>query len=240
MAEESDRGTKLSDQFDNSIVCGCWMCCCDYRCDLFLNDMMIYHRLEDDFHEIPKYWKENNTKRNSKTYKRVIGHIGQLKHQNCEMINVTAKDKEHFTTFINRFLPQYSEINNWINNWNGIYSVSYSLKKRKRWNILKDIENVWRECSEELADMEEDVMVSDLGPGAINSRYEHGFKRLFRNHGQLVEKTKRGKKKGSVIKWTEGDPTKVEVVASRKNQHNYLQSRRSNYISESEIKKFPN
>ena len=168
---------------------------------------------------------KESTKRNSKTYKRILGNNKKFQ-QSCEWINISAVDHKHLTTFVERFLPQYSEIEKWG------HGLEYSLKKNRRWNILKEIENVWRDHSEELAEMEADVVVADFGP-EVKQCYP-GFKRLFRNHGKIVEKTKKGKKKGSVVRWREGDSKKVEIVESKKNQYDTYSSRRHDVIWESE------
>ena len=68
-------------------------CCCHSGNCPGLIDMFEWITEEQIEHQMG--WKEN-TKRNSKTRKKLIGHNGQLKHRNCEMINVAAENKENF------------------------------------------------------------------------------------------------------------------------------------------------
>ena len=157
-----------------------------------------------------EYNKENN-KRNSKTFKRVVGHNMPYKFNNNELIKIQG-NTESFTRFVRHHLPHHhQEATFWQN------TVSYSLKKNGRWKLLSEIDRVWREESEAIAALEEDIIVESQGPCSHHSE-EGGFRGLYRNHGQLVTKTRlRKSHKGlsRLEKWSEGDPSKVEIIKGR-------------------------
>ena len=104
---------------------------------------------------------KENTKRNSKTYKKVIGYSQPWKMVTSEIIKFqtqSAEQQRQLSKLATEFLPEHLEICNWEKNMN------YSLKKNGRWKILPKLKAVWREFADELADMETDVQVFDLGP----------------------------------------------------------------------------
>ena len=177
---------------------------------------------------------KENTKRNSKTYKKVIGYSQPWKMVTSEIIKFqtqSAEQQRQLSKLATEFLPEHLEICNWEKNMN------YSLKKNGRWKILPKLKAVWREFADELADMETDVQVFDLGPRLGGSivydvfGLEDGELRgLYRNHGRLVKKTRlaKGKSKRKMETWEEGDPSKVEVIQKRGKYRPCLSHRKYN------------
>ena len=169
------------------------------------------------------FYSKENTKRNSKTLKRVIGYGPSKKTITSEFINISNNDKV-LTQFIDNFLPQHNEIKNWEQH------VDYSLKKSGRWKLLENVHSAWIKKAEELAEIEENINVTSFDPcyddcyNVFNYPNIRGdVLRTYRNHGKLVEKcrlTKGKRRKSKLEKWMEGDPKKPEICDSIPNREN--------------------
>ena len=164
-------------------------------------------------------WKEN-TKRRSKTFKRVIGHSYHLFPSFHENININTNDQNRndVLRFVDKFLPEHSEMRNWDQ------GVDYSLKKKGRWKLLDKVKEAWQNQSEELALLEKEVTIDHLVSNVYQHRYDNDFfSQRFRNHGDIVQKSKitRGKKKERLQVWEEGDPSKVETISPAKPNRSY-------------------
>ena len=77
-------------------------------------------------------WKEN-TKRRSKTFKRVIGYCQSMQQDRLQAfinINTNTQNMDDVFRFVYKFLPEFSEMRNWEQ------GVDYSLKKKGREAIM--------------------------------------------------------------------------------------------------------
>ena len=132
--------------------------------------------------EVMEDWKED-TKRRSKTFKRLIGHgVSNPFNENIN-INTNAQNRNEVLRFIDKFLPEHSEMRNWEQ------GVDYSLKKNGRWKLLDKVRKAWQNQSRELALFEKEVTVDHLVSN-VHQHQDDFFSERFRNHGDIVKKSK--------------------------------------------------
>ena len=122
--------------------------------------------------------------------------------------------------FVDKFLPEFSEMRNWEK------GVDYSLKKKGRWRLLDKVKEAWQNQSQELASFEKDVTIDHLVSN-IHKQHDDFFSKRFRNHGEIVQKSRitkefrSGQRNGRLHVWEEGDPSKVEIITPAKANRSY-------------------
>merc|ERR1711915_684210 len=152
--------------------------------------------------------------RNGKTMRSRWRCGGNPNLEESECIAINRQGIE-LRKFVEDFLPKFNEILKWDPN------VTYSLKKRGRWRILQEVEFAWQQQADCLAGKDFDIEIGDLRclepmedvyyrALLLQSRGSVGARKIYRNHGQIVNKENL---KG---KWIEGDREKVEIKRSKK------------------------
>ena len=165
---------------------------------------------------------KENTKRRSKTYRRIIGHSVPLKTFEQINLNTNDQNRKNVVSFVDKFLPDHSEMKHWEN------GVDYSLKKNGRWKMLEKVKEVWQYQDQELASLDGDVTIDHLYVNVHKHQDDH-FSQRFRNHGEIVQKSrikkgaksKSGKRKRWLEEWEDGDPSKVEIIKTVKPNRSY-------------------
>ena len=165
---------------------------------------------------------KENTKRRSKTYRRIIGHSVPLKTFEQINLNTNDQNRKNVVRFVEKFLPDHSEMKHWEN------GVDYSLKKNGRWKMLEKVKEVWQYQDQELASLDGDVTIDHLYVNVHKHQDDH-FSQRFRNHGEIVQKSrikkgaksKSGKRKRWLEEWEDGDPSKVEIIKTVKPNRSY-------------------